>query len=244
LEPIDYKAYPILFVDDESENLDIFSINFRDTFTIRTARSGPEGLALLARESVALVLSDQRMPDMSGMEFLQEVQRRYPDIVRILVTAYSDLDFAAENTTAALLYSYVLKPWEGKLLRMLLMRGIEQYHLVSNLKRLEAAPATQRLPSARAPEIVREIDVSLAALRTYLERIPKKIAALPLSDPGRLDSEFWAQAGTLSRDELARIRSLISELAETGGPCGVERKGRHGPGQSPGKSAGHKKGGQ
>ncbi len=242
MEPIDYKAYPILFVDDESENLDIFSINFRDTFTIRTALSGPEGLTLLAREPVALVLSDQRMPEMSGIEFLREVHRRYPDIVRVLVTAYSDLDFASEETAGSLLYSYVLKPWEGKLLRMLLMRGVEQFHLVSALKRLEAAPATQRIPSARGSEIVREIDASLASLRTYLERIPKKIAALPLSDPGRLDREFWAESETLSRDELTRIRSLIAELSETGDVRSGDRRGHHSRGQAPGEDHGNKKG--
>ncbi len=242
MEPIDYKAYPILFVDDESENLDIFSINFRDTFTIRTARSGPEGLTLLGRDAVALVLSDQRMPDMSGIEFLREVHRRYPDIVRILVTAYSDLDFAAEETAGgSLLYSYVLKPWEGKLMRMLLMRGIEQFHLLCALKRLEAASAAQRLVYERAPEIVRELEAPLAAVRTYLETIPTKIAALPLSDPGGLDSEFWAEAGTLCRKELARIRSLIAELSETGEARNADRKGRHRRGETAGESPGKKR---
>ncbi len=226
MEPIDHKAYPILFVDDEAENLDIFSINFRDTFSILTALSGAEGLTLLASKPVALVLSDQRMPDMSGIEFLQEVQRRYPDIVRILVTAYSDLDFAAEETSRALLYSYVLKPWEGKLLRMLLMRGIEQFHLVSTVKRLEGALTAQSLPKdVRAPEILGKIEASLEVVRAYLEELTKKIAALPLSDPGRSELEFWAKAGPLCRNELLRIRSLIAQLSATEDDRSVNRKG-------------------
>ncbi len=241
LEPIDYKAYPILFVDDESENLDIFSINFRDTFTIRTAQSGPEGLALLARESVALVLSDQRMPDMSGIQFLHEVQRRHPDIVRVLVTAYSDLDFASEETAAGpLLYGYVLKPWEGKLLRMLLMRGIEQFHLVSTLKRLQAASTAQHSFSDRAPEMVREIERALAALRSYLEKIPKNIAVLRLSDPGGLDHAFWAKAGTLCRQELTRIRSRVAELYNLGASCRVDGKAHQDGENAPGEGGGRR----
>jgi signal transduction histidine kinase len=222
LEKIDYKKYPILFVDDEEENLEIFSINFGDTFTIYSANSGPEGLELLEREFVGLVLSDQRMVGMTGMEFLQEVRKRHPEIVTMLVTAYSDLDVLAEGVNAGLLYSYILKPWEVKDLKIALSRGIEHYYLVSERDRLHREQIETLKKMARANRlsavgtlaagVAHEIRNPLVSIQTFLEMVPQKLAELSLSDPDKLDKEFWEQFHTLSFSEIQRIRNLISEL--------------------------------
>jgi signal transduction histidine kinase len=222
LEKIDYKKYPILFVDDEEENLEIFSINFRDTFTIYTARSGPEGLELLEREFVGLVLSDQRMVGMTGMEFLQEVRERYPEIVTMLVTAYSDLDILADGVNAGLLYSYILKPWEVKDLKIALSRGIEHYYLVSERDRLHLEQIETLKKMARANRlsavgtlaagVAHEIRNPLVSIQTFLEMVPQKLAELSLSDPDKLDKEFCEKFHALSFSEIQRIRDLISEL--------------------------------
>jgi signal transduction histidine kinase len=222
LEKIDYKKYPILFVDDEEENLEIFSINFGDTFTIYSANSGPEGLELLEREFVGLVLSDQRMVGMTGMEFLQEVRKRHPEIVTMLVTAYSDLDVLAEGVNAGLLYSYILKPWEVKDLKIALSRGIEHYYLVSERDRLHREQIETLKKMARANRlsavgtlaagVAHEIRNPLVSIQTFLEMVPQKLAELSLSDPEKLDKEFWEQFHTLSYSEIQRIRNLISEL--------------------------------
>lgn len=222
MEKIDYKKYPILFVDDEEENLEIFSINFGDTFTIYSANSGPEGLELLEREFVGLVLSDQRMVGMTGMEFLQEVRKRHPEIVTMLVTAYSDLDVLAEGVNAGLLYSYILKPWEVKDLKIALSRGIEHYYLVSERDRLHREQIETLKKMARANRlsavgtlaagVAHEIRNPLVSIQTFLEMVPQKLAELSLSDPEKLDKEFWEQFHTLSYSEIQRIRNLISEL--------------------------------
>jgi len=222
LEKIDYKKYPILFVDDEEENLEIFSINFGDTFTIYAANSGPEGLELLEREFVGLVLSDQRMVGMTGMEFLQEVRKRHPEIVTMLVTAYSDLDVLAEGVNAGLLYSYILKPWEVKDLKIALSRGIEHYYLVSERDRLHREQIETLKKMARANRlsavgtlaagVAHEIRNPLVSIQTFLEMVPQKLAELSLSDPDKLDKEFWEKFHALSFSEIQRIRNLILEL--------------------------------
>ncbi len=229
MEKIDYKKYPILFVDDEPENLDIFSINFKDTFSIFTAQGGPEGLEVLEREFVALVLSDQRMPGMSGMEFLQEVRKRFPDLVLMLVTAYSDLDVIADGANAGLLYSYLLKPWELKDLTLLLTRGIEHYFLVSERDRLHREQIETLKKMARANKlsavgtlaagIAHEIRNPLVSIQTFLEMVPGKLSELPLQDPDRLDRDFWEKFRSMSYNEIQRIRNLISELVNLARPA-------------------------
>jgi signal transduction histidine kinase len=222
LEKIDYRKYPILFVDDEEENLEIFAINFRDHFTIYTAKNGPEGLELLEREFVGLVLSDQRMAGMTGMEFLEEVRKRHPDIVTMLVTAYSDLDVLADGVSAGLLYSYILKPWEVKDLKIALSRGIEHYFLVSERDRLHREQIETLKKMARANRlsavgtlaagVAHEIRNPLVSIQTFLEMVPKKLEELSLSDPDKLDKEFWEKFHAISFSEIQRIRNLITEL--------------------------------
>lgn len=228
MEKIDYRKYPILFVDDEEENLDIFSIHFRDTFTIHTANSGPQGLEVLDREFVALVISDQRMAGMTGMEFLQEVKKRHPEIVTMLVTAYSDLDVLVDGVNAGTLYSYILKPWEAKDLKIALSRGIEHYYLVSERDRLHQEQIETLKKMARANRlsavgtlaagIAHEIRNPLVSIQTFLEMVPQKLSELPLAGPGRPDKEFWEKFYSLSFKEIQRIRTLISELVNFSRP--------------------------
>lgn len=232
MEAIDYKEYPILFVDDEEENLEIFSINFKDTFTVYTAHSGPEGLELLDRKFVALVLSDQRMVGMTGMEFLEEVRRRHPEIVTMLVTAYTDLDVLADGVSAGLLYSYILKPWEFKDLMIALSRGIEHYYLVCERDRLHREQIETLKKMARANRlsavgtlaagIAHEIRNPLVSIQTFLEMVPQKLSELPLSGDKQPDREFWERFRTLSFNEIQRIRNLISELVNFARPSPPE----------------------
>ena len=89
---LDLRRYPILVVDDEQDNLDAFRFNFRKTFDILTATSGPEALQILADKVVAVVVTDQRMPKMTGVELLREVRAKTPDTVGIILTAFTDVD--------------------------------------------------------------------------------------------------------------------------------------------------------
>ncbi len=125
----DYREYPILYVDDEPENLRIFELSFKRDFVIRTALSGEDGLERINREPIALVLSDHRMPGMTGVDFLTRVNAIDPKTVRILVTAYGDAQTLSNAINSGAIYRFVPKPWQPEEMRVTLRRGIEVYAL-------------------------------------------------------------------------------------------------------------------
>jgi two-component system, NtrC family, response regulator AtoC len=135
---LDVKRYPILVVDDEQDNLDAFRFNFRKTFDILTATSGPEALQILAEKDVAVVVTDQRMPKMTGVELLREVRARTPETVGIILTAFTDVDVLVEAINLGQVYRYITKPWDAKEVRGVLQYAIERFHLQRENKKLEA----------------------------------------------------------------------------------------------------------
>jgi two-component system, NtrC family, response regulator AtoC len=134
----DPKRYPILIVDDEQDNLDAFRFNFRKTFEILTATNGPDALALLEGRDVAVVVTDQRMPKMTGIELLREIRQRHPETVGIILTAFTDVDVLVEAINLGQIYRYITKPWDAKEVRGVLQYAIELYHLTQENKRLSA----------------------------------------------------------------------------------------------------------
>ena len=106
------KNYPILYVDDERENRVVFQALFGGEFTVICASSPSEALQVLARQPVAILVSDQRMPEMSGIELCERVRQRYPTVIRLLVTAYSDHDTAVNAINDAGVAGYLVKPWD------------------------------------------------------------------------------------------------------------------------------------
>ncbi len=135
---LDVKRYPILVVDDEQDNLDAFRFNFRKSFDIVTATGGAEALQILEDKEVAVVVTDQRMPKMTGIELLREVRTRQPDAVGIILTAYTDVDVLVEAVNLGQVYRYITKPWDAKEVRGVLQYAIERYHLHRENRRLAA----------------------------------------------------------------------------------------------------------
>jgi Nif-specific regulatory protein len=122
-------AYPILVVDDEPDNLDAFRFNFRRVFTLHTAQSGEEALGILRDNDVAVIVTDQRMPKMTGLEFLKAAKKVRPDAVGIILTAFTDVDVLIESINLGHVYRYVTKPWDQKEVKGILTQAIERYHL-------------------------------------------------------------------------------------------------------------------
>src|SRR5688572_25508014 len=133
---LDVKRYPILVVDDEQDNLDAFRFNFRKTFDILTATSGPEALTILENKDVAVVVTDQRMPKMTGVELLREVRNNQPDTVGIILTAFTDVDVLIEAINLGQVYRYITKPWDAKEMRGVLQYALERFHLHRENRRL------------------------------------------------------------------------------------------------------------
>jgi two-component system NtrC family sensor kinase len=126
---MDHREFPLLYVDDEPDNLRIFELTFRREFSILTATSAEEGLRLLNENPVAVVLSDQRMPGMTGVEFLARVRELDPKTIRMLVTAYGDAETLGVAINDGSIYRYIPKPWEPDDVRLTLRRAIESYAL-------------------------------------------------------------------------------------------------------------------
>jgi DNA-binding NtrC family response regulator len=128
--------FPVLVVDDESDNLDAFRFTFGKTFTLHFAGSGEEALALAREHDMAVVVTDQRMPRMTGLELLRAIRDVRPDAIGIIVTAFTDVDVLIESINLGRIYRYVTKPWDSKELRGILTQAVERFHLVRENRRL------------------------------------------------------------------------------------------------------------
>jgi CheY-like chemotaxis protein len=126
---LDYREYPLLYVDDDPELLRIFELTFRREFSVVTAASADEALERLRETRAAVVLSDQRMPGMSGVELLERVRDVEPNALRILVTAYGDAETLRRALGDGAVHQLVGKPWTPERMRGVLRRGIEGYAL-------------------------------------------------------------------------------------------------------------------
>ena len=110
---IDFTRYPVLAVDDEPDNLDVIRYAFKRSHPLLFAQSGSEAMSLLEKHQVAAIVSDQRMPAMTGLELLGQARKMRPDAVGVLLTAYGDVPMLAQAINSGLVYRYVQKPFEA-----------------------------------------------------------------------------------------------------------------------------------
>ncbi len=102
----------VLFIDDEATNLEAYKMNFRRDLNVRCALNTTDARAILNFEQIDIVVSDQRMPGITGVEFLAEIKKSHPDIMRILVTAYSDIQAVIQAINEAAVFNYLTKPFQ------------------------------------------------------------------------------------------------------------------------------------
>ena len=119
----------VLFVDDELHNLNSFKASFRRDYNIFIASSAQEGLKILEdpENDIQVVLTDQRMPGISGTEFLTTLTETYPDVIRILITAYADIEAVVEAINKGKVFSYVSKPWNQESLKSTIQKAYDTY---------------------------------------------------------------------------------------------------------------------
>ncbi|QSJ16798.1 response regulator [Nostoc sp. UHCC 0702] len=121
----------ILVVDDEPDNLDLLYRTFYRDYKVLRATSGPAALDLLAQEGeVSVIISDQRMPIMSGTEFLSLTATQYPDIIRIILTGYTDVEDLVEAINAGKVFKYVTKPWEAEDLKAVVRQALDTHNVL------------------------------------------------------------------------------------------------------------------
>jgi response regulator RpfG family c-di-GMP phosphodiesterase len=157
------KKTKMLVVDDEPDNLDLLYRTFRRDFQVLKAESGVRALELLATEGeVAVIISDQRMPEMKGTEFLSRTVPKFPDTMRIILTGFTDVEDLVEAINSGQVYKYITKPWDPNELKAVVQRAAETYELLKQrteeLHRSQAQTAllstilrvTQELPDLSA----------------------------------------------------------------------------------------------
>src|SRR5213593_431261 len=175
----DYRRFPVVVVDDEPDILRAFTFNYGDEFALLTAESGAGGLQLLQAHDPAVIVADQRMPVMSGVEFLARSMEIRPDANRIVLTGYTDIDAIVRAINSSRIYRYVTKPWESEELRLTLRRAIEAFHLARENARLvqELSRANQRLAAENAylkeTAAAHEIVGESAAIRDVLALVAR-----------------------------------------------------------------------
>ena len=138
------KTLPtVLVVDDEVRSLEALRRTLDEDFTVLTADSAAAAAAILAREWVHIVLCDQRMPGVSGVEFLSEVREKWPDAVRIIISGYTDSEDIIAGINEAGIYQYLLKPWQPEQLLLILRaaaRSPTEASRTPRLQRITIAP--------------------------------------------------------------------------------------------------------
>jgi two-component system response regulator HupR/HoxA len=130
------RPYRILVVDDEPDILKLIEYTFKGEYEVLTAQSGHDALAILRENDVALILADQRMPGMSGSEFLEQSIHIRPTAVRMILTGYTDIGSAIEAINNGKVYLYLTKPWEETEIRQKVKRALEARELEEDNRRL------------------------------------------------------------------------------------------------------------
>jgi response regulator RpfG family c-di-GMP phosphodiesterase len=153
----------LLIVDDEANILSSLKRLFRAKgYRIFTAQSGIEGLAILEQEAIDLIISDMRMPEMNGAQFLEKARERWPDTVRILLTGYADITSTIDAINKGQIHRYISKPWEDQDLLSSVHQTLEHTRLRREKQRLEALTQSQN-------EELKQLNDELKGLNASLE---------------------------------------------------------------------------
>ena len=220
----DYKKYAVLYVDDEEKSLKYFARAFGDQFRILTAPNATEGYKLLVdhRDEVGLLMTDQRMPGEKGVQLLERARQLRPRIVRILATAYSDMDAAVAAVNSGAIYKYVTKPWDPPQLEITLKRGLEFFmvqHERDNLLREKMSVLHNMMIADRivslgllAAGLSHHIRNSLVAVKTFLDLAPAKLREENLDMASLRNPDFWKDYYTNVQSQIEKINAMLKDL--------------------------------
>lgn len=119
----------ILYIDDEANNLVGFKANFRKFYNVFTAQSAEEGRKILNESNINIIITDQKMPGITGIEFLQSILIEHPDPIRMILTGYTDLETVIDAINKGQVYKYITKPYSADELKVTFDNAFEVYNL-------------------------------------------------------------------------------------------------------------------
>ena len=220
----DYKKYAILYVDDEEMSLKYFTRAFSDQFRIFTAPSAQEGLKILEAHSddIGLLMTDQRMPGETGVWLLERARQLRPRMIRVLATAYADMDAAIAAVNTGAIYKYVTKPWDPGQLEQTLKRGLEFFVvqrerdqlLLEKMSVLHNMMIADHIVSLGllAAGLSHHIRNSLVAVKTFLDLAPAKMVEEKMSLDGMRNPDFWKEYYQNVQGQIEKINNLLKDL--------------------------------
>lgn len=194
----------ILYVDDELDNIIVFEAAFEDDFNVIPAASAKEALGVLERRPVPVVVSDHRMPEMSGVELFEVMRKRHPFTKRVILTGYTDTEAMVDAINKGQVFHYLKKPWERHELLSVLKRALEAHDLG-----LENARLTDRLALAERSAMLGHATARIA------HEMGNQLCILPLLE--LIEEEYahdeqLVQVGRFARETYDRLVSLINEV--------------------------------
>jgi two-component system probable response regulator PhcQ len=211
----DYKKFAIVYVDDEEMSLKYFSRTFGDTYRIFTAANARDGLNLIQErgDEIGILMTDQRMPGEKGVWLLEQARRLQPQILRILITAFTDMDAAIAAINSGSIYKYVSKPWDRAHLELELKQAMDFFLVQKEREELlkeRSALLRERMIANRigslglvAAGLSQHIRNSMVAVKTFLDLLEEQGGSGNLRDPDLLRSV---------RSDIGNVVSLLTDL--------------------------------
>jgi two-component system probable response regulator PhcQ len=220
----DYRKFSILYVDDEEKSLKNFERAFSDEFRIFTAANAVTGLKLLEehKDEIGVLMTDQRMPGEKGVWLLERARQLRPRMLRILVTAFADMEAAIAAVNTGAIYKYVTKPWDPLQLEETLKRGLEFFIvqrerdqlLKEKMSVLHNMMIADRIVSLGllAAGMSHHMRNSLVAVKTFLDLAPAKLKEENLDLENLRNPDFWKEYYRNVQSQVERMSGLLKEL--------------------------------
>ncbi len=220
----DYKKFAVLYVDDEEKALVSFQRAFEDDFRIFTATNALDGYRLIEKHGaeIALLLTDQRMPGEKGVWLLERARKLHPQMLRILVTAYSDIDATIAAVNSGAIYKYISKPWNPPELEIIIRQSLELFMVtaerdellrekMSVLRNIVLADRVVNL-GLLAAGLSHHIRNSMVAVKTFLELAPVKMVEEKGNSESLRDPDFWRVYHQNVQGQIEKINTLLGDL--------------------------------
>jgi CheY-like chemotaxis protein len=126
-KPVNKKKFSLLYVDDEATNLRVFKANFRKFFNVYTSTNPIEAIDILNQEDIQVIVTDQRMPEMTGTQFLEKILPDHPDVIKIILTGFTDIEAIKDGINRCGIFKYITKPWNFDEMKGVLERAVDTY---------------------------------------------------------------------------------------------------------------------
>lgn len=208
--------HTILYIDDEPDNLLAFKAVFRRHYTIYSVQSAEEAIQTLKQHQIDLIISDQRMPRMTGVEFFEKIRSDFPDAIRMILTGYSDVQAIVDAINKGKVYHYITKPWKMEELKVIMDNALETYMLKVKNRALQAENSDLLLKTTQQEKAA--IQSQFEALKNqvnphFLFNSMNVLSSLIAANPPKA-IEFTNQFSKVYRTLLERGSELIIPLKQ------------------------------